>query len=118
MPPHRKLGLGRRNGRTHSARGRITDELHLACRWVPVFDVNWEKETTGRSWPVCGPSGSAAATSRTRLHLGLLGDLQRIVDFDPEIPDSAFKFRVSEQELYGPEIPGPSVDQRRFGAPH
>ena len=64
------------------------------------------------------PSGSAAATSLTRLHLGLLGDLQRIVDFDTEIPDSAFKFRVSEQELYCPEVPGPSVDQRRFGAPH
>lgn len=61
------------------------------------------------------PSSSAAATSQTGLQLGLLGDLERIVDFDPEIPDSAFKFRVSEQKLYGPEIPGPSVDHHRAG---
>jgi hypothetical protein len=29
------------------------------------------------------PSCPAAATSTTRLHLGLLGNLQRIVDLDP-----------------------------------
>ena len=78
------------------------------------FEARCPKAALGR----LRPSDSAAATSQTRLHFGLLNDLQRIVDFDPEIPDSAFKFRVSEQELYGPEIPGPSVDQRRFGAAH
>ena len=64
------------------------------------------------------PSSSTAATSWTRLHLGLLGDLQRIVDLDPEVSDSAFKFGVPEQQLNRPEILRPPVDQRRFGAPH
>jgi len=43
------------------------------------------------------PSCPAAATSTTRLHLGLLGNLQRIVDLDPEVSDRAFEFAVTEQ---------------------
>jgi hypothetical protein len=38
------------------------------------------------------PSCSAAATSTTRLHLCLLGDLQRIVDLDSEVSHGALKF--------------------------
>jgi len=40
------------------------------------------------------PSYSAVATSD--LHLGLLGDLQPVVDLDPEIPDGALQFRMSD----------------------
>ncbi len=43
------------------------------------------------------PSSSAAATSFVGLNLGLLGDLQRIVDLDPEVSDRAFAFAVTEQ---------------------
>jgi hypothetical protein len=46
----------------------------------------------------------------------LLGDFQRIVDLDPEIPDGAFEFGMAEKELNSTEILGPPVDQRRFSA--
>ena len=49
-----------------------------------------------------------------RLHLGLLRDLLRVVDLNSEVPDRALKFAVAEEELNGPEIPGPPVDQRRL----
>jgi hypothetical protein len=38
------------------------------------------------------PSSSAVVTGIARLRLGLLGDLQSVVDLDPEIPDSAIHF--------------------------
>jgi hypothetical protein len=47
----------------------------------------------------------------------LLRNLQCIVDLDPEISDGAFKLRMSEQKLHSPELLGPSVDKRGFGAP-
>jgi len=37
------------------------------------------------------PSSSAAATDTTRLHLGLLGDLQRVIDLDAKIPDGTLE---------------------------
>ena len=37
------------------------------------------------------PSGSAVATSLAGLHLSLLGDLQRVVNLDPEVSDRAFE---------------------------
>ena len=43
------------------------------------------------------PSYPAAATGTTRLHLGLLCNLQRIIDFDAEVSDCAFEFAVTEQ---------------------
>lgn len=64
------------------------------------------------------PSSLAAATSLAELHLSLLGDLQRIVDLDSEVSDGALKFAVAEEKLNRPQVPGPPVDQRRFGAPH
>jgi hypothetical protein len=71
------------------------------------------------TWPfVAGqrPSSPAVADQLARLHLGLLGDLQRIVKLDPEIPDGAFEFGMAEEELNGPEVPGSPLDQRRFRA--
>jgi hypothetical protein len=38
------------------------------------------------------PSSAAAATSLLGLNLGLLGDLQRVVNFDPQIPNGALSF--------------------------
>jgi len=57
------------------------------------------------------PSTPAAATSLAHLHLGLLGNFERVVNFDPKIPDRALEFRVSEQELHSSEILSPPVDQ-------
>jgi hypothetical protein len=42
------------------------------------------------------------------LHFCLLGHLQRVIDLDPEVDDGALRLRVSEQELNGPKIAGPS----------
>jgi hypothetical protein len=53
------------------------------------------------------PSSLAAATSLAGLHLGLLGDLQRIVDLDSEVSDGALKFAVAEEKLNRPQVPGP-----------
>ena len=43
------------------------------------------------------PSYPAAATGTTRLHLCLLCNLQRIIDFDAEVSDCAFEFAVTKQ---------------------
>ncbi len=52
----------------------------------------------GRSWPVSDRGTRwRLLTSLANLHLGLLGDLQRIVDLDTEIPHGAFELGVSEQ---------------------
>jgi hypothetical protein len=61
------------------------------------------------------PSCRAVATSRPRLHLGLLCDLQRIVNLDAEILDGAFELAMPEKKLNGPKIPSASVDQRQEG---
>ena len=55
--------------------------------------------------PGLRPSASAVATSSTRLHLSLLGHLERVVDLDPEVSDGAFKFAVAEEKLGGQKIP-------------
>jgi hypothetical protein len=60
------------------------------------------------------PSGGVVATSRSSLHLRLLGNLQRVVDLDPEVSDAAFDFGTSKQKLNGPKSPGPPLDQRRM----
>ena len=72
----------------------------------------------------CQPSASgrsatvkfASLTSPASLHLGLLGDLQCIVDLDPKVPDRAFEFGMAEEKLNSPEILGPPMDQRRLRA--
>jgi len=38
-------------------------------------------------------------------------------DFDAEIPDGAFDLGMPEQELNGPEIARPSIDQGSLGTP-
>jgi len=46
------------------------------------------------NWPV---SDRRIRRSRpANLHLRLLGDLQPVVDLDPEIPDGALQFRMSD----------------------
>jgi hypothetical protein len=42
------------------------------------------------------PSSPAVATDSPELHLSLLGDLQRIIDLDPEVSDGALKFAVTK----------------------
>src|SRR5437667_910912 len=60
----------------------------------------------------------AVANHLANLHLGLLGDLQRSVHLDAEIPNCAFEFRVPEQQLNSSEISGPPIDHRGFRTSH
>lgn len=47
------------------------------------------------------PTARRAMKSRYTLHVSLLGDLKRIVDLDPKVPNSAFELRVPQQQLHG-----------------
>ena len=38
-----------------------------------------------------------------------------IIDFNAQIPDGALDLGMSQQELHGTEIAGPTVDECRFG---
>ena len=53
----------------------------------------------------------------TSSHLGLLRQRQGIIDLDAEVPDGAFQFAMSQQQLYGTQILRALVDQRGLGAP-
>lgn len=44
--------------------------------------------------------------------LGLFSHLKSIIYLDPKIPDGAFQLSVAQQQLYGPEILRPAVDER------
>ena len=74
------------------------------------YDCSWPVSDRRTRWRLL--------TSLANLHLGLLGDLQRIVDFDAEIPNCAFEFRVPEQQLNSSEISGPPIDHRSFRTSH
>jgi hypothetical protein len=50
---------------------------------------------------------SAVAINPVDLRLRLLGDLQCVVDLDPEVSDRTLKFGMAEEKLDGPEILGP-----------
>jgi len=60
--------------------------------------------------------GRAARLGRS--DFDLLRDAERVVDLDTEVPDGAFEFRVSEQQLDRSQIAGLLVNLRRLGAPH
>jgi hypothetical protein len=45
----------------------------------------------------------------------LLGDLERVIDLDAEVPHRALQFAVAKKKLHRPKILGSSVDQRRLG---
>src|SRR5438105_5813377 len=56
------------------------------------FRANWSASAHGRSATV----DPTVATSRARLHLSLLRDLQCVVNLDPKVSDGAFEFGVAE----------------------
>jgi hypothetical protein len=47
----------------------------------------------------------------------LLGDSERIVNLDAEVPDGALHFGVPKEKLNRPEVSGPPVNQSRLGSP-
>jgi hypothetical protein len=46
----------------------------------------------------------------------LLGNRQRVVDFDSEISSRAFNLAVPQEKLNSAEIAGSPIDQSRFGS--
>lgn len=89
---------------------RRTDALML------VLDLASTRRSNGCRTRLASqrPSSFVIATSRRGPHLSLLGELQRVVDLDPKVPDGPFELRVPERRLNGSEIPGPRVDQGRL----
>ena len=69
------------------------------------------------SWPVGDRTWLPTGELQKPRYLCLLGDLQRIINFDSEIAHGAFQFRVAQEQLYDPEILRSSVYQRRFRPP-
>ncbi len=59
-----------------------------------------------------------AACLGLTLNLGLLRNLQCIVNFDAEIPHRAFKLGMPEQQLHRPQVLGPPINQGRLCPPH
>ena len=50
--------------------------------------------------------------------LCLLGDLQSNIHLDAKVAHCGFKFAMAEQQLHGPQILRPSIDECRLGSPH
>jgi hypothetical protein len=61
------------------------------------------------SWPVSARFRRGESTAKG-LHLGLLGDLECIIDLDTQIPHGAFELGVPEQQLHRPKVLGSSID--------
>ena len=55
------------------------------------------------------PSRGAAAAGPADLYLGLLRDLQCVLDLNSEVSDGALELAVAEKQLDGPEVPGPTL---------
>lgn len=69
------------------------------------MDIRWAILKV-RFWPAsdCSPATPPS-------DLSLLRRLQYIVDLNAEVANGAFQFRMSEQKLHRPGIPGSPVDQ-------
>lgn len=52
------------------------------------------------------------------LNFRLFGDFQSIIDFNTQVSNGAFKLAVPEQQLDGPQILGPTIDQGCLGPAH
>jgi len=53
-----------------------------------------------------------------QLDLGLLGNLERVVNLDAKVPHGAFQFRMAQEQLHGSQVPGSGIDQRWLGTPN
>ena len=85
---------------------------------VPTFDGVAVAPMRRRNGCIQSATASPAiAHGPVGLRLSLFGDFQRVVDHDSEVSHGAFKFRMAEQDLNGPKIPAPVMDQSaRFAA--
>jgi hypothetical protein len=63
-------------------------------------------------WPVSDQCRRPAPTS---LDLSLLRHFKGVINLNSKISHCTFKFGVTEQQLYSPQILGSPMNQRRFG---
>jgi hypothetical protein len=68
--------------------------------------------------PESGHTVFPRAAACRRLDFRLLGDLQRVIDFDAEVANCAFQLGMAKQQLNGPQVLCALVDQGRLGSPH
>lgn len=68
--------------------------------------------------PESGHEGLTHVAAEDKLDLRLLRDLQCVIHLNAEVSHSAFKLRVSQQQLDCTQILRALVDQRCFGSPH
>jgi hypothetical protein len=61
----------------------------------------------GGGCPLC-PSNS---------DVDLLGNFEGVIDFDAEVPDSAFNLGVSKQQLHRSQVASALVDHAGLGSP-
>ncbi len=52
----------------------------------------------------------------SNLHVDLFCNGKGIVDLNAQILHGAFDLPVAQQQLHGPQVAGPTVDQRRLGS--
>src|SRR5690606_38962546 len=62
------------------------------------------------------PAGRARQLCPGSSDVDFLCDLDGVIDLYAEVADCALDLCVSEQKLYGAEVPGATVDQRGLGS--
>lgn len=59
--------------------------------------------------------GQSVSALPQKSDVNLLGNSKGVIDLDIKVADGALNFRMAKQELDGPQVAGPPVDQSRFG---
>jgi hypothetical protein len=74
-----------------------------------LWAINIRSQTSGigRSAPV----GADWSAPQFRLYVGLLSHFQGVVHLNAEVTDRALQLRVPEEDLNGPQVLRPAVDQ-------
>ena len=83
---------------THQAvtRSRVLNQDGGTCERLDLA----ESTRSRRCWKAAARS-YLCGRREGQLDFRLLGDLECVVNFDPEVPDRAFKFRMTEQARTG-----------------
>ena len=79
------------------------------CYW-PIVRVRHDSEKR--------PFEKICTSADVGSDLSVLGNLQRIIYLNAEVPHRAFQFGVAQQQLNRSQVFGPFIDQRGFGPSH
>jgi hypothetical protein len=107
-----RTGANDRYGQGADASRQLMNDGCLSGRDTRASALGLERMTaTGRTV-------SITARRDRGSNLGLFCHLERIVNLDAGVSNCARKFAMTKQQLYGPEIFCPAINQRCFGAAH